>query len=45
LGVEKFALIVISWTPVQARFIKFLVNSVWGGTRIALLEVQFAGYL
>ena len=37
--------IVISWTPVQARFIKFLVNSVWGSTRIALLEVQFAGYL
>lgn len=37
--------IVISWPPVQARFIRFLVNSVWGGTRIALSEVQFAGYL
>lgn len=34
-----------SWTPVQARFIRFLVNSVWGGGRIALSEVQFAGYL
>lgn len=34
-----------SWNPVQARFIRFLVNSVWNGTRIALSEVQFAGYL
>ena len=34
-----------SWAPVQARFIRFLVNSVWGGGRIALLEVQFSGYL
>ena len=34
-----------SWAPVQARFIRFLVNSVWSGGRIALSEVQFAGYL
>lgn len=34
-----------SWNPVQARFIRFLVTSTWGGNRIALSEVQFAGYL
>lgn len=33
------------WNPVQARFIRFVVSSIWGGTRIALSEVQFAGYL
>lgn len=33
------------WAPIQARFIRFLVNSVWSGGRIALLEVQFSGYL
>ena len=34
-----------SWNPVQARFIRFLVTNTWGGNRIALSEVQFAGYL
>lgn len=34
-----------SWNPVQARFIRFAVSSNWGGGRIALSEVQFAGYL
>lgn len=37
--------IVISWAPFQARFIRFVVSSNWGGTRITLSEVQFAGYL
>jgi hypothetical protein len=34
-----------SWNPVEARFIRFVVSSTWGGGRIALSEVQFAGYL
>lgn len=35
-----------SWNPVSAAYIRFVVSSVWtGGIRIALSEVQFAGYL
>lgn len=34
-----------SWNPVQAQFVRFLVTNTWGGNRIALSEVQFAGYL
>lgn len=34
-----------SWNPVQAQFIRFVVSRNWGGVRIALSEVQFAGYL
>ena len=34
-----------SWNPVQAQFIRFVVNGNWGGQRLALSEVQFAGYL
>lgn len=34
-----------SWNPVSAAYIRLLVTSVWGGNRIALSEVQFAGYL
>lgn len=34
-----------SWNPVQAQFIRFVVSSNWGGNRIVLSEVQFAGYL
>ena len=33
------------WNPVQARFIRFVVSSNWGGGRIAISEVQFSGYL
>lgn len=34
-----------SWNPIQARFIRFVLSSNWGGNRIALSEVQFRGYL
>jgi hypothetical protein len=42
---SSFSPLQFSWNPVQARFIRFLVTSTWGGNRIALSEVQFAGYL
>ena len=35
----------VSWNPVRAAYIRFLVTNTWGGNRIALSEVQFAGYL
>jgi hypothetical protein len=44
-GSSSFSPLQFSWNPVQARFIRFLVTSTWGGNRIALSEVQFAGYL
>jgi hypothetical protein len=34
-----------SWTPVNASYIRFVVTNSWGSQRIALLEVQFRGYL
>jgi len=34
-----------SWNPVNAAFIRFVVTINWEGTRIALSEVQFMGYL
>lgn len=33
-----------SWNPVSAGYLRFVVINTWGGSRIALSEVQFTGY-
>ncbi|BBG58067.1 T9SS C-terminal target domain-containing protein [uncultured phage] len=44
-GSSSFSPLQVSWNPVRAAYIRFLVTNTWGGNRIALSEVQFAGYL